>query len=63
MHIHIGSGGDLEHLKRLTGKLVEFAKEFEDVEVVNFGGGLPWQYNPDLPQADVNEYKPILKSV
>ena len=61
VHIHIGSGGDLEHLKRLTGKLVEFAKQFEDVKTINFGGGLPYQYRSELPQADIFSYKPILE--
>ena len=59
-HIHIGSGGDMDHLKRITGKLVDFAKEFNDLEVVNFGGGLPYQYDPDLPQEDISRYKSIL---
>jgi len=61
VHTHIGSGGDMEHLKRITGKLVEYAKEFTDVEVVNFGGGLPYQYYPDRPDVDVSAYKPILQ--
>jgi len=60
VHIHIGSGGDMDHLKRITGKLVDFAKEFNDLEVVNFGGGLPYQYDPDLPQEDISRYKSIL---
>jgi len=60
VHIHIGSGGDMEHLKRITGKLVDFAKEFSDLEVINFGGGLPYQYDPDLPREDVFGYKSIL---
>ena len=60
VHIHIGSGGDMGHLKRITGKLVDFAKEFNDLEVVNFGGGLPYQYDPDLPQEDISRYKSIL---
>jgi diaminopimelate decarboxylase len=60
VHIHIGSGGDMDHLKRITGKLVDFAKEFEDLEVVNFGGGLPYQYDPSLPQEDISRYKSIL---
>ena len=60
VHIHIGSGGDMGHLKRITGKLVDFAKEFKDLEVVNFGGGLPYQYDPDLPQEDISRYKSIL---
>ncbi|MGP0630716.1 diaminopimelate decarboxylase [Nitrospina sp. 32_T5] len=61
VHIHIGSGGDMEHLKRLTGKLVEFARQFDDVEVINFGGGLPYQYREGQPEADVSAYKPILE--
>ncbi len=61
VHIHIGSGGDMEHLKRLTGKLVDFAKQFEDVEAVNFGGGLPYEYHEDKEQADLSGYKPILE--
>tara|TARA_B100000686_G_scaffold335581_1_gene404340 strand:+ start:1320 stop:2555 length:1236 start_codon:yes stop_codon:yes gene_type:complete len=61
VHIHIGSGGDLDHLKRLTGRLVEFAKSFHDLETINFGGGLPYQYKPELPQADILSYKPILE--
>jgi len=60
VHIHIGSGSDMDHLKRITGKLVGFAKEFEDLEVVNFGGGLPYQYDPSLPQEDISRYKLIL---
>ena len=60
VHIHIGSGGDMEHLKRITGKLVDFAKGFSDLEVINFGGGLPYQYDPDLPQEDISRYKSIL---
>jgi len=60
VHIHIGSGGDMKHLKRITGKLVNFAKEFSDLEAVNFGGGLPYQYDPNLPQEDISGYKSIL---
>ncbi|MGV7222288.1 MAG: diaminopimelate decarboxylase family protein [Nitrospinales bacterium] len=61
VHIHIGSGGDMVHLKRLTGKLVEFAKQFSDIERINFGGGLPYQYHVELPQEDISEYKVILE--
>ena len=61
VHTHIGSGGDLEHLKRITGKLVDYAREFPDVERVNFGGGLPYQYRPELPPIDISGYRPILE--
>lgn len=61
VHMHIGSGGDMEHLNRICGKLVEFAKQFENVETVNFGGGLPYQYDPELPQEDISGYKTVLE--
>lgn len=61
VHMHIGSGGDMEHLKRITGKLVDFAKQFGDLETINFGGGLPYQYRTELPQIDVSGYSPILQ--
>ena len=60
-HMHIGSGGDMEHLKRITGKLVEFAKRFAGLEVINFGGGLPYQYDPEKPQEDISGYRAILE--
>ena len=60
-HTHIGSGGDMEHLSRITGKLVDFAKQFPDLQTVNFGGGLPYEYDPDKPQAVISDYQPILK--
>ncbi len=61
VHTHIGSGGDLEHLSRITGKLVEFAKQFPELRVVNFGGGLPYEYDPDKRQVDISTYQPILE--
>lgn len=61
VHMHIGSGGDMEHLKRITGKLVEFAKGFADLETINFGGGLPYQYQPDRPQEDISSYRSVLE--
>ncbi|MEC7640742.1 MAG: diaminopimelate decarboxylase [Nitrospinota bacterium] len=61
IHMHIGSGGDLEHLQRITGKLVGYAKEFEDLQTINFGGGLPYQYHPDKEQDDISSYRPILE--
>lgn len=60
VHMHIGSGGDMEHLERITSKLVDFAKQFWELEVINFGGGLPYQYREGLPQIDISGYKPIL---
>ena len=53
VHTHIGSGGDMEHLSRITGKLVEFAKQFPELRVVNFGGGLPYEDDSEKPQVDI----------
>lgn len=61
VHMHIGSGGDMEHLKRITGKLVEFAKQFGELQRINFGGGLPYQYHVELPQEEIAGYKVILE--
>jgi diaminopimelate decarboxylase len=60
-HTHIGSGGDMEHLSRISGKLIDFAKQFPDLQIVNFGGGLPYEYDPDKPQVAIGDYQPILK--
>jgi len=60
VHMHIGSGGDMEHLKRITGKLVDFAKRFEDLTTINFGGGLPYQYDPAKAEEDISGYRGIL---
>jgi diaminopimelate decarboxylase len=60
-HTHIGSGGDMDHLSRITGKLVDFAKQFPDLQIVNFGGGLPYEYDPDKPQVAISDYQPILR--
>ncbi len=61
VHTHIGSGGDMEHLSRITGKLVKFAKQFPELRVVNFGGGLPYEYHSEKPQVDIGHYQPILE--
>jgi len=61
VHMHIGSGGDMEHLKRITGKLVDFAKQFEDLKTINFGGGLPYQYDPSKAEEDISGYRAILE--
>ncbi len=60
-HTHIGSGGDMEHLSRISGKLIDFAKQFPDLQIVNFGGGLPYEYDPDKPQVAIGDYQPILR--
>lgn len=59
-HIHIGSGSDFEHLARISQKTVEFAKQFPDLEFVNFGGGIPVPYKPLEQRMNLQEYDMIL---
>jgi diaminopimelate decarboxylase len=46
IHSHIGSGAELSHWLRIKDKTLEIAKEFDDLQFVNLGGGLPVVYNP-----------------
>ena len=51
IHAHIGSGSDLHHWLRIKDLTLTIAKQFDDLEFVDLGGGLPVVYNPetDLP--------------
>jgi diaminopimelate decarboxylase len=46
VHSHIGSGTDLGHWLRIKDKTLQLAREFNNLEFVNLGGGLPVVYNP-----------------
>jgi diaminopimelate decarboxylase len=47
IHTHIGSGSDLSHWLRIKDVTLALAEQFETVEFVNLGGGLPVVYNPE----------------
>jgi len=57
LHMHIGSGTDLEHLSQICGAMERVALEVGDsVEMISTGGGLPIVYQPDETFVDLNAY-------
>jgi diaminopimelate decarboxylase len=54
LHVHIGSGSDLEHLTRACGAMVELSKAVgESLATISAGGGLPIPYRAGEPRFDV----------
>ena len=57
VHVHIGSGADLEHLAHVAGAVESFARRVGPaVTSISAGGGLPVPYRPDDPVMDVAGY-------
>jgi diaminopimelate decarboxylase len=57
LHMHIGSGTDLEHLKQVCEAMVEqVAKLGRDVRAISAGGGLPIPYRTGDAPMDVGAY-------
>lgn len=57
VHVHIGSGVDLEHLARVAGAVEGFAARVgPSVTAISAGGGLPVPYRPEDPTLDVAAY-------
>lgn len=55
LHMHIGSGTDLEHLRRVAGAMVRVVEEVgASVRTISAGGGLPVPYRPTDPELDVD---------
>jgi diaminopimelate decarboxylase len=53
LHMHIGSGTDFEHLRRVCDAMVEQVRALGvDVRAISGGGGLPIPYRPDEPAFD-----------
>jgi diaminopimelate decarboxylase len=60
IHVHIGSGVDLEHLALVSGAAVRFAREVgPEVTSLSAGGGLPTPYRDGDPELDVDAYLAI----
>lgn len=52
IHSHVGSGGtDLANWLKISDKTLDIAHEFEDLSMVNLGGGMPVIYNPETDSA------------
>ncbi len=47
IHTHIGSGTDINHWLRIKDLTFKIAAEFQNLEFIDLGGGLPIVYNPE----------------
>ncbi len=57
VHMHIGSGTDLEHLAQVCGAMENaVAAVGRTVKMISAGGGLPIPYRSDDSQVDLTEY-------
>jgi diaminopimelate decarboxylase len=57
LHMHIGSGVDLEHLALVAGAMERCAGEVgSGVHTISTGGGLPVPYRPGDPRLDVGRH-------
>ncbi len=57
LHVHIGSGSDLEHLSGVCGALERLVHEAgESIGTISAGGGLPIPYREDEAYMDVEAY-------
>jgi diaminopimelate decarboxylase len=57
LHMHIGSGSDLEHLAEVAGALERIAEEIgRSLTTISAGGGLPVPYRPHETHADLGGY-------
>jgi diaminopimelate decarboxylase len=57
IHVHIGSGTDLEHLGQVASAVFELALTAgNQVHTISAGGGLPVPYKPGDPTMDVPAY-------
>jgi diaminopimelate decarboxylase len=57
IHMHIGSGTDLEHLAEVCGALEKAAVEVgRTLTTISAGGGLPVPYKPEQTYVDLDAY-------
>ena len=57
LHMHIGSGTDLEHLSEVCEAMERTAKEVgRTVKTISAGGGLPVPYKADETYVDLDKY-------
>ncbi len=57
LHMHIGSGTDLEHLAQVCGALEQSAREVgRQLTSISAGGGLPIPYREDEGYVDLDAY-------
>jgi len=57
IHVHIGSGADMEHLARVAGAAAGFARRVgPEVRMMSAGGGLQVPVRPGEARIDLGEY-------
>lgn len=57
IHMHIGSGADIEHLGRVCDAMVEIVRGLgRDIRAISGGGGLSIPYRSTEPSVDVEAY-------
>src|SRR5262249_48305342 len=57
LHMHIGSGTDLEHLRQVCGAMLQAALEVGDgLGAISAGGGLPVPYRAGESYVDLSAY-------
>jgi len=56
VHSHIGSESDLNHWLRIKDLTLETAKQFDDIEFVDLGGGIPVVYRETDKPMPLNEW-------
>lgn len=57
IHMHIGSGTDLEHLAQVCGALEQAVQKIgRSVTTISAGGGLPIPYNDKQTYVDLDQY-------
>jgi diaminopimelate decarboxylase len=60
VHMHIGSGTDLEHLAQVADALVDIAARIgPGIKIISAGGGLPVPYRDEDPDLDVAAYAAV----
>ena len=64
IHAHIGSGiASIDPLLASARRLIELSRDFPDLEVLNFGGGLAVPYRPGDQDFPIDEYGTALASL
>jgi diaminopimelate decarboxylase len=64
LHMHIGSGTDLEHLKQVCNAMDRTAREVgRTLTTISCGGGLPVPYRPDQTYVDLAAYHQLWDAV
>lgn len=64
LHMHIGSGTDLEHLAQVCGAMEKAALEVgRTITTISAGGGLPIPYNASQSYVDLDQYFDLWNAV